>query len=170
MFYPEEAINENLVCPFCEKIFDSPTMLACGDSICKQHLTDIIAILPCNSEHFKCPSCKEDHDLPKNNIFPENKVISRMMKKQPIEIILSAAVRDFKTKLNECKLEADELGFMLLNNGNDFVNKYCQQLRTDVHLAIEHKIEEIHKISDGMLNKINTFETERLNYIGNERL
>ena len=90
-----------------------------------------------------------------------------MMRKKPIEVIQSALVEDFKKKLNESKLEEDELQQMLLNNGNDFVYNYCQKLRTDVSLAIEYKIEEIHNISDAWISKINQFETERINYLGN---
>ena len=90
-----------------------------------------------------------------------------MMKKKPVEIMHSALVEEFKKKLNESKLEADELQQMLLNNGNDFVYNYCQKLRTDVSLGIEYKIEEIHNIGDAWINKIYQFETERIKYLGN---
>ena len=90
-----------------------------------------------------------------------------MMKKKPVEVIQSTLVEEFKKKLKESKLEADELQQMLLNNRNDFVYNYCQKLRTDVSLAIEYKIEEIHDISDAWIKKIDQFETERINYLGN---
>ena len=167
MFYPEEEINENFICPYCKQLFDCPIVLPCEDTICKHHITDLLATLPFNVQSFECPLCLENHEMPRNCLFVENKVLSKMMRKKPVEVIQSALVEDFKKKLNESKLEADELQQMLLNNGNDFVYNYCQKLRTDVSLAIEYKIEEIHNISDAWISKIDQFETERINYLGN---
>ena len=75
MFFPEESITENLICSFCNQHYDCPTVLPCGYSICKHHLTDALAVLPCNVQEFTCLLCQEVHDLPKNNIFPENKTM-----------------------------------------------------------------------------------------------
>lgn len=166
MFYTEKSISENLICPLCEELYDYPSILPCGDSICKHHITDIIAGLPSNAREFKCPLCEEDHDLPKNNSFPVNKMILRMMKQKPTEIIQSSLVREFKDNLNKCNGKVYELKKKLTNNGIDFINEHCQELKTKVHLAIEYRKQELDKFGDEMLEQINQFESERIKFIG----
>ena len=166
MFYKEETINDNLKCQICHKKYVSPSMLPCGDSICQHHLTKVISILPSDSKEFKCPLCLEVHDLPKNNSFPENKMILRMIKQKPTEVIQSNLVREFKNDLKKYNEEVKYFEKMITNNGADFVYDHCQKLRTEVHLAVEYRIQDIRKLSDEMIAKINKFEAERIKFLG----
>ena len=75
-------------------------------------------------------------------------------------------VREFKDNLNKCNVKVYELKKKLTNNGIDFINEHCQELRTKVHLAIEYRKQELDKFGDEMLEQINQFENERIKFIG----
>ena len=79
-------------------------------------------------------------------------------KQKSAEILQNDLLKKFEENLQTCKADADELHQMHLNNGSDYIYNYCYKLRNEVHLAIECRIEEIHKIGDYMLEKINKFE------------
>ena len=64
------------------------------------------------------------------------------------EIVQTSLARKFQTNLEDYKSEVDALAKMVLNNGVDFIYDHCQNLRTNVHLAIEYRIEELHNIGD----------------------
>ena len=76
-------MDKNLECPQCSDIYGdsidsekSPRCLACGDTICKKCLQELIDIS--NGEFLECPLCKEkikkEEDI--NNYIPNKAIIS----------------------------------------------------------------------------------------------
>ena len=59
-----------------------------------------------------------------------------------------------------------ELRNFKANGGTDKVQEFCLELRTDVHLATEMRIEEIHVQRDKILDKIVKYEAARIEEIG----
>ena len=67
--------NSQLTCSYCSKIFRDPIDLPCGDSICREHLSDK-DILKLNK--IKCKKCNEEFGV-KNNAFKSNNDLKELL-------------------------------------------------------------------------------------------
>ena len=112
------------------------------------------------SNEFECPMCYETHELPKSGDFPVNKKLLGILREQPSEIRRSESIEALKFHLLECQVRVGELRTMLINNGVDKVQAVCQDIRTEVYLETERKIEALHSLSEGLIVKICDFEKE----------
>jgi hypothetical protein len=68
-------IKEELTCKYCNDIYNIPITLACGDSICKHHIEELISSNSPNK--FSCPLCNEEII---NQNFSVNKCIKKWLK------------------------------------------------------------------------------------------
>ena len=68
-------IKEKLTCKYCHQVYKEPvTLVCCGDSLCKQHIIELLAIDDTNT--FLCPFCNEKNV---NQNFPVSKTIKDLL-------------------------------------------------------------------------------------------
>ena len=146
---------DDLICSGCNDIFIAPRQLPCNKSLC----TSCITLIE-NPNEFKCILCNQIHQIPKNN-FPTNDQLTEKLNKLK-EFNSTKEVQELKSTLNniEAKLKQNEFG---LTNGEYVIKEQCTELRRQVQLAKETKIERINKESDEMIAKIDEFENDRIN-------
>jgi hypothetical protein len=61
--------SNKFICKQCNRYFKSPSILPCGDTICKKHVIN---------DKIRCPNCNQEHIIPEQG-FPINKAILEMM-------------------------------------------------------------------------------------------
>ena len=66
----------------------------------------------------------------------------------------NSIINDIETKLNQIKSD--------LNNGDLTIQEHCVELRRQVQLAKEIKIQELEEISEKMMQKVNEYERDSL--------
>lgn len=100
-----------------------------------------------------------------NNFFKNLLIKIKIMLNSELEEIACAQyenIDEFKSILDKIKRKFDKIEFNL-NNGDYCIKEYCIELRTQVQLAKEIKMQQLEKLSDSMLDEIDDFEKVKLN-------
>ena len=162
MFYQQEQVDEKLLCRICLKKFNDPVLLPCGEFACQTCIIDYIK--NCNEQNkrkkFQCYFCKEDHLMPANG-FPKSKFMNDLLAIQPKKVDKSILVDRFKSDLNQCMNEINEINYSLMRK-EEVVKEYFDLKRHQIQSASRRKIEEIVKRSGEFLARINQLDRERL--------
>lgn len=154
MFYKENEINNNLICPSCNIRYELPKILpCCGETICNY----CVAKLP---KEFKCSFCSKDQSMPQEG-FLTNNILLKFLTLQPNEIYRSNNVSQLKTNLNEIKNKMNELTDAI-ENGADCIKEHCLNLRTDVQFTTETIMKEVSDFGQSMIDQIDKYEKEQL--------
>ena len=156
-FFEQSDIFEDLICPWCKNRFNIPKNLPCGEVICESCCTLKIEII---DKKFKCPSCNELHDAPKDSIFPTNKIALKMLTKKPKELFRGSKVESLKQKLSELKIKTKDFENMF-HEKNSLI-EHCKNVKTEVNLATRLLIEKINDFNKELIDNIDTFEKECL--------
>lgn len=162
MFYEQSQIEPNLSCDKCQHRYQIPKLLACGESICDECARTLKSSIKADQTEFECPLCADMHELPKSGEFPVNKKLLAILKQRPCEIRRTEPIETLKFHLYDCQTKVNELRTMLINNGVDKVQACCQDLRTEVYLETERKIEALYEMSAKLIDKICDYEKECL--------
>ena len=104
-------IKEKLTCKCCNEIYNNPVTLACGDTVFKHHIEDLISN-SATSNKFTCPLCNKEN-------FNQNLDVNKV-----IESLLEIELHDFKmnpiyeTVLDDMKKEIKHLETILKDPEN----------------------------------------------------
>jgi len=109
---------------------------------------------------FGCPICKDTHEIPSQREFPANKTLLRILKQKPSEVTRSDAIEHLKLKLNEVFIKLFKYKSSLVNHGIDKLIEYCMDMRSDVQLEIEKRVEMTRVAGDILIKKIDDYEAE----------
>jgi DNA-directed RNA polymerase subunit M/transcription elongation factor TFIIS len=71
-------LKSELTCWYCSKIFKDPFDLPCGDSMCREHLTDRDVV---KVNKIKCKKCNQEFQV-KNNDFKSNQTLKKLVEDQ----------------------------------------------------------------------------------------
>ena len=83
-----------LTCSYCSKLFKDPIELPCGDSICREHLSEPGVV---KENRIKCTKCKKDFEV-KENEFNTNVTLKKLVEDQSH---LSGEEQKLKLELEE---------------------------------------------------------------------
>lgn len=130
-------------------------MLPCGKTICNICI-EILDDLKQNE--FTCDLCSEEHLQPKKG-FPINEIVAELIREQPNEVYRSKESEMLKTNLSKLEQLVHDVKFDM-ENGVDKIKDHCIELRRQVQLATEHKIQEINSFNDSFIKQIDHYEKE----------
>ena len=87
MFFQENSIHKNLSCKICQKRFQEPVFIPCGETVCERCITDFIEEKAEKDVHgqFKCCLCDEHHSIPAKG-FPKSKMAKKLLELKPKQI------------------------------------------------------------------------------------
>ena len=114
---------------------------------------------------FTCPLCFQIHQMPKNG-FPLNKAFIELIQDISIDKIneinkdqfdKSINIEYLKFNLKNLKMEIDKIDSMI-KNPSDELYEYCANLKREVQLSTEIKIENMNKLNDQFIKQIDEFE------------
>ena len=158
MFYEESEITNVLKCEHCIKPYGEyypPRILpCCGKTICYSCVESIEKQVKNN--RFKCIACKKEKKMP-NNGFLVNSVAVKLLATQPKEISRGQEAEKLKKNLYDLEQLVNKLLFEM-DKGEYIIRDDCRELRRQVQLAKEERIEEINKYCDALFVKIDHYE------------
>ena len=144
-------MKENLTCKYCNKVYNEPITLPCGDSLCKQHINELLSIDDSNT--FLCPFCNKQN---LNQNFTVSKTIQYLLDMEAhnftIDPKYERVFTDFKTEIRN--LEA------LLNEPENFIYEEINELKRQVDLDREKTKSEIDRLANGLIEQLETFEKQ----------
>jgi len=158
MIYEESEIKDLLKCEHCLQPYDEyyqPKMLhCCGKTICNTCVELIEKQIKNNK--YKCIACSEIDTMPKNG-FQVNRAVAKLIEKQPKEISRGPEAEKLKQNISDLEVIVKKFIFEI-ENGEYLITEDCRELRRQVQLAKEEKIEEINKHYDTLILKIDNYE------------
>jgi hypothetical protein len=163
MIYEQSEITELLNCEHCTQPYDEyypPRILPCCEkTICYKCVQ--LTQSKVKDNNFKCIACNQDEKIPSNG-FIVNRAVVRLIAKQPKEISRGQEAEKLKENIREVENLNNKLVFEM-GNGEYLITEDCKELRRQVQLAKEIKMQQLEKLSDSMLDEIDDFEKVKLN-------
>ena len=157
-FYEPSEIADLLNCEHCLQSYGQyypPRILpCCAKTICDTCAHQIQRQIKENK--FKCSVCSKDSLMPING-FLVNNVVVKLITKQLKEISRGQEAEKLKQNLRDLEDLINKLVFEM-ENGEYFIKEDCRELRRQVQLAKEEKIEEINQQCDALFLKIDNYE------------
>ena len=144
-------IGKKLTCKYCNKVYNEPITLPCGDSICKQHVHDLLAIDDTNT--FLCPFCNERNS---NQNLRVNKTIQELLDAEVHKFELDPKyeriLSSFKTEIRNLEV--------ILNDPESVIYDEIKELKRQVDLNREELKSQIDKLANDVIQKLESFEAE----------
>lgn len=144
-----EIIQSSIKCQICHKVFESPVMLPCGESICLKHVQD-------QEDRVFCINCSSLHEKPANGFIknkPLEKLIAFQIEKLNFGESYTNAVKScqvFKKTIESFRTE--------LNDPSAYINKFVSDLKNRVDLKRDEMKLKIDNESQMLIEDLDLFE------------
>ena len=148
--------NKLFKCQKCDKIYDIPKSLPCGNTICN------ICLLNDNVEKvIKCHFCENDHEVPVNG-FPTNIILFQLM-----SMNMQSALDEKEEKKKdsiEKEINDIELNLNLLKEKScSVVKSKFQDIRDEIIARSEYLAKSLYDYTEAFLNDIDLYESQLMN-------
>jgi hypothetical protein len=156
------SVKVDFTCLICSKIFKSPFVLPCGDTICEEHLNES-NVLKNNS--IKCQSCKETFEVKDNQMIRSNTTVQKLISN---ERFLSYEEKSKKKSLEDSIENFSQLNEQLQESKNIFdldCHNHFQEIRRKIDVQREELKDQIDKISLAMIDELKLIEATYSNRI-----
>ena len=145
-------IKEKLTCKYCYQIYQEPiTLVCCGESLCKHHINELLAIGGTNT--FLCPFCNEKNV---NQNFPVSKTIKDLL---DVEVHKFDLDPKYKIILNNLKIEIANLE-AILKDPEYIIYEQINELKMQVDLNRESLKIKIDELADDLIKQLESYEKE----------
>jgi len=145
MMFQLEKINDLFNCSVCQSVIVDPILLPYGETVCKAHTDEI--------SKGKCILCREIHKAPHHG-FPSNKIVTNLLEKRVNKISLNfSQFNDYRKIIHDLNKNLKEME-TIQNDPENYIFEYFGELTRQVDLRRETLIEDIHKYSDELIQKI----------------
>ena len=140
-----EEINALFNCKICKNVLVDPILLPCGETVCKVHQDKV--------SKGKCMSCSGTHTAPKEG-FPENRIVKNQLDLGANKICLNVSqFNDYNKIIQNLNNNLKEIE-AIRKDPKNYIGEYFGELTRQVDLRRETLIEDIHKYSDELIQKI----------------
>jgi hypothetical protein len=159
MFYLEEEIAINLICPRCQtKFVDPRIILPCLETLCANCIGNLTEE---NNNEISCHFCAgSKHAIPVGG-FSSNKIVAKMLNIKANEVNRSPNVEALKQKISQMQKLACKFVF-ISENAAFVINKYCRSVKSQIDMLVETKKKELDHARDKFATMIDSWETECL--------
>jgi len=146
-----EKIKDLFNCKICEDVLVDPIILPCGETVCKAH-TDQIS-------KEKSLLCSETHLVPKKE-FLENRVVKNLLENRANKINFNfSQFKDYNKILQDLNKNLKKIE-AIRKDPDNYICEYFGELTRQVDLRRETLVEDIHKYSDELIQKIERLKQE----------
>lgn len=166
LFYDHDQIEAQLKCPKCANKLVDPVFLPCGASACKQCLSNLFKSQDPNSTSIECPSCALSHSFPQTSPLIPNLLLANILRQRPMDIERIRHVCEFKSRLADIDAKLGCMERMMADGGREEIREWHRNLRLDVLLVAEKRVQRIHEMSDCLLDQLAVCERQSLEKIG----
>jgi WD40 repeat protein len=152
------------ICDYCNLYIENPIILpCCWSTICKEHENDFVKK---NDSKFKCPTCNIQQPIPQNGFFISTNLINLIKNGDHLgknQKKLFNSIAKLESKIKEYKSI----------NSEEIIYDYFSNLRNQIDLLREEKIEQIKKeskeiICDQAIEQIHLKSEELLAFLKQE--
>jgi hypothetical protein len=138
--------KSNWTCSYCAKIFKDPIDLPCGDSVCREHLSEGDVV---KTKKIKCKECNEEFRI-NDDEFRSNKTLRKLIEKQSYfsgeELSLKQKLED---SIRKFFVLLDEFNQNRTNLDMDVFNRF-----QEIRFQIDEQREELKKRIDDIALKM----------------
>jgi hypothetical protein len=153
--------KSQVTCSYCSKIYKDPIVLPCGDSICREHLSDK-DVLKVN--RIKCKKCNKEYGV-KNNEFKSNNELNQLLESQSYfteeEIVLKQVLEEsiqkffeFYDEFAQKKTQLDKDTFDLFQELRFQVDEHRERLKEKIDDIVLAMIDRIKKHEEAYLKNL----------------
>ena len=164
LFYDYGHIEAQLKCPKCANKLVDPVFLPCGASACNKCLSNLLNSRDPSSP-IECPSCALSHSFPQSPQFIPNLLLANILQQRPMDIERIRHVCEFKSRLADINAKLGCMERMLTDGGREEIREWYKNLRFDVLLAAEKRVQRIHEMGDCLLDQLAACERQSLEKI-----
>ena len=168
----ENLIEDLLKCAICNQTFEgTPIILSCCESnVCQHHVEENGNEASSNKRKlFTCILCEKTHELENSKKFATNKTIEKLLCLRVKETNLGEI---FSKTSNEIKKL--QLSFLKINDfikdPKNYIYDTISKLKEDVDLRREDLKKKIDDISIAMIDKLDNYQKDCFDNIGNTNL
>ena len=154
-------IKSSLICEYCNKQFDSPVILPCGETICKRDLKDLYKE---DEKHIiLCFFCGEEHHVAKRDAFPNNKLITKLIEETNMETD-TFSIKRYQRAKKLCMLLKHKVDHLetIQKNPSYYLETFFNQLIREVETKREYCKSLIDTMYENMIKDIDLFRFECL--------
>jgi len=145
MTFQFEKINALFKCKLCKVVLVDPIILPFGETVCKAHTDEI--------SKGKCMSCSGTHTVPKEG-FLENRIVKNLLENRVNKINLNfSQFNDYNKIIQDLNKNLKEIE-AIRKDPENYISEYFGELTRQVDIRRETLIEDIHKYSDELIQKI----------------
>jgi hypothetical protein len=149
-----------LNCPCCNKIFDDPRILECGNSISYKCASKAVNA---SKETINCPLCKQKHILTKSGLIP-NIELDKLVKNES-KRILCVLVDELKLKLDNIQTQKKSFSNDL-KMGEFEIKDFCNIIREDIMSVSEIFFKRVQEQRAYLIRQVNEYESECVKQLG----
>ena len=142
-------IKEKLTCNYCNEIYKQPVTLACGDTICIEHIDKIIS--SDSAKKLISPICNQENV---NQNHSANKLVEALLQ---IEIHKFELDPKYELIFNNLKREIQNLE-KILNDPENYIYEEINELKRQVDLDRENLKSEIDNLADELIKKLESYD------------
>jgi len=140
-----KKIHDLFNCKRCKDVLVDPVILPCGETVCKTHTNEI--------NQGKCILCFKTHSVPKEG-FIENRTVKNLLEYKAQKINLNfSQFNDYNKIIQDLNKNLREIE-AIRKDPDNYISEYFGELTRQVDLRRETLIEDIHKYSDELIQKI----------------
>lgn len=146
-------IKERLTCQYCNQIYNKPTTLTCGHTVCKHHIDELISSNASITNKFLCPICSKEI---LNQDFTASETIQALIDIELHEFKLN---QKYENLINSLKTEIRNLETIVRDPQNCIYEK-ISELKSKVDQDRETLKSEIDKLADGLIKALESCEAK----------
>ena len=156
-----DSIKKSVTCQICQRLFKNPVYLPCSNTVCLEHVDEILKSKNDNStnDNAPCLLCKNSHSLTLLSNLKINQTALDIIKSNSylsdLEKKLKSRSSLFSEELNnlfqKCmsRIETDLELFLI---------DYHTNIRNQIELQRKLLIDKINKKANGLIDKVNSVE------------
>ena len=151
-----EEIHNLVICQYCKKVFQSPVILTCSNTLCKQHVEKLR--LNESPNKIECFFCKTEHEIPENGFIPETN-IEQLIKLNLDKLNFGEthqraliSCENFKNSLKKFEsIQTDPMNYLKI---------YFSNLKTRINRRRDTLKTKIDNIANKMIEDLNIYEED----------
>ena len=155
-----ENVCSILNCPCCNKVFDDPRILECGNSISYKCVSKAVNA---SKQTVDCPLCKQQHVLTKSGLIP-NIELDKLVKNES-KRILGVLVDELKLKLDNIQNQAKSFSNDL-KMGEFEIKDFCNLIREDIMSVSDIFFKRVQEQRACLIRQVNEYESECVKQLG----
>ena len=156
-----EPTSSELKCPKCNDTYIRLRQLPCGHSLCTYCIKESGFEA---SNKFKCFVCEKIHSVPNDGFSADEPLLNKQLNQ--VAVSQKEKSEQFKLKLEKIKANLNQAEFEFAN-GDYVVTEFCRDLKDQIQLTKELKIQELEDISEKMMCRIDNFREKKLHSLLN---